>query len=176
VKGYNIVHQIIPEPDNICLLFLADYKFIPGKKQILHGNYIFKTMGQLSFHKNSNLSTPPQGNLDADKLPIVIKLSTGYKQWHEYFIAIPRHTRYTIGGKIDSLFADCLELSLMAGYAPREKKSEVVRRLSVKFDALKFFLKLLWEIKALDNKKYITLSSHLNEIGKMVGGWMKMLG
>lgn len=63
----------------------------------------------------------------------------------------------------------------MAGYASRDKKSEVVRRLSVKFDTLKFFLKLLWEIKALDNIKYTALLPHLNEIGKMNGGWMKML-
>ncbi|MDD2758466.1 MAG: four helix bundle protein [Patescibacteria group bacterium] len=133
-------------------------------------------MDQSTLHIKTNLSTPPQGNLDASKLPIVIKLSVSYKQWHEYLIALPRHTRFTIGSKIDSLFADCLELSLMAGYAPRDKKSEVARRLSVKFDALKFFLKLLWEIKGLDNRKYTTLSPHLNEIGKMIGGWMKMLG
>lgn len=42
-------------------------------------------------------------------------------------------------------------------------------------DSLKFFLKLLWEIKALDNKKYTTLSIPLAEIGKMIGGWMNTL-
>ena len=63
----------------------------------------------------------------------------------------------------------------MAGYAARDKKAEIIRRLSVKFDALKFFLKLLWEMKALDTKKYSAISSIINEIGKMVGGWMKQI-
>ena len=30
---------------------------------------------------------------------------------------------------------------------------------------------ILWEIKCLDNKKYITLSLKLDEVGKMLGGW-----
>ena len=43
----------------------------------------------------------------------------------------------------------------------------------MKLDLLKFFLQISWEIKALDNKKYITLSEKLGEIGKMIGGWIK---
>jgi len=46
---------------------------------------------------------------------------------------------------------------------------------SVKLDLLKFFLQIAWEIKSLDNKKYILLSERLNEIGKMLGGWIKAL-
>jgi len=38
---------------------------------------------------------------------------------------------------------------------------------------LKFFLRISWEIKAVDNKKYIALSERLDEIGKMLGGWIK---
>jgi len=30
---------------------------------------------------------------------------------------------------------------------------------------------ILWESKALDNKKYVLLSQKLDEIGKMLGGW-----
>jgi hypothetical protein len=40
---------------------------------------------------------------------------------------------------------------------------------------LGFFLQLSWEIKSLDSKKYIFLSEKLNEIGKMLGGWIKSL-
>ena len=38
---------------------------------------------------------------------------------------------------------------------------------------LKFFLQIAWEIKALDNKKYILLSDNLNKLGKMLWGWLK---
>ena len=63
----------------------------------------------------------------------------------------------------------------MAGYASRPEKLAVVQKLSTKLDSLKFFLKLLWEIKALDNNKYTGLSLPLAQIGKMVGGWLNAL-
>jgi hypothetical protein len=83
---------------------------------------------------------------------------------------LPRLTRYTLGIKIDNLFTDCLELSLLSSYASKTEKFNSVQKLSIKFDALKFFLKVLWDLKAIDNKKYIALSSPLSEIGKMIGG------
>ena len=84
-------------------------------------------------------------------------------------------TRYTLGTKIDNLFTDTIELLLLASYASRTQKASIVARGSTKIDALKFFLQVAWEVKALDNKKYIRLSEHLAEIGKMLGGWRKQL-
>jgi len=122
----------------------------------------------LDFHNSSP-------KLSAEETPIIIKLNESYKLWHSFLIHIPRLTRYTLGAKIDNIFTECLELSLLAGYSAKETKFPIVQKLSVKFDALKFFLKLLWEIKALDNKKYAALSQPLAEIGKMIGGWLNSL-
>ena len=79
-----------------------------------------------------------------------------------------------MGARVDNLFTDCLELSLYAGYTEKKEKLIVIKKLSVKFDALKFFLKLLWEIRALDNKKFTSISVPLAEVGKMIGGWLKL--
>jgi len=49
----------------------------------------------------------------------------------------------------------------------------LLQKAGIKLDTLKFILQISWEIKALDNKKYIILSEHLNEIGKMLGGWIR---
>ncbi len=49
--------------------------------------------------------------------------------------------------------------------------TEAIRKL----DALKFLLRVSWEIKALDNQKYAILSERLFEIGKMLGGWKRGL-
>jgi predicted membrane chloride channel (bestrophin family) len=51
----------------------------------------------------------------------------------------------------------------------------IITKASNNLDLLKFFLQIAWEIKALDNKKYIALSEKLNEMGKMLGGWRKQL-
>lgn len=126
-------------------------------------------MGQMFLHQKF-----VNGQSDSNDLPIITKFSSAYKLWHSYLVHLPRLTRFTLGIKIDAYFVEGLELSLLAGYAPKEAKSAYIRKLSAKLDCLKFFLKILWELKSLDNKKYITLSSQLAEIGKMIGGWLKL--
>lgn len=73
------------------------------------------------------------------------------------------------------MFTDCLELALLAGYSARTEKLGLLQKLSTKLDALKFFLKLLWELKSINNAKYSSLSIPMSEIGKMVGGWLKQI-
>lgn len=34
---------------------------------------------------------------------------------------------------------------------------------------------VLWETKSFDDKKYIALSAKIDEIGKMLGGWIGKL-
>lgn len=101
-------------------------------------------------------------------------MSEAYKLWNGFLVHLQRPAKYTLGEKIDCLFLDALELILSAGYTPKEQKYHLLQKLSVKIDALKFFIKLLWEIKSLDNKKYAALSAPLAEIGKMIGGWLKI--
>jgi hypothetical protein len=88
---------------------------------------------------------------------------------------MPRLSRFTLGTKIDGLFTDIIELILLAGYDSKPQKTTLVARASTKLDALKFFLQVAWEIKTLDNNKYLRISEPLNEVGKMLGGWRKQL-
>ena len=44
-----------------------------------------------------------------------------------------------------------------------------------KTDVLKFFLRVAWELRALDNRKYALLSEKTDELGRMIGGWKKGL-
>jgi hypothetical protein len=38
-----------------------------------------------------------------------------------------------------------------------------------------FYLRIAWEVHALDTKKYAELSLKMDEAGRMVGGWKKGL-
>jgi hypothetical protein len=73
------------------------------------------------------------------------------------------------------LITETAELAFSAMTIPKEKKLPYVQKAGVKVDLLKFFLRLAWEIKSLDNKKYIILSEKTDEIGRMFGGWIKQL-
>ncbi|MBI2797682.1 four helix bundle protein [Candidatus Saccharibacteria bacterium] len=108
-------------------------------------------------------------------LPILQKCTDAYKLWHSFLGDLPRLSRFTLGVKIDSLFTDTIELILLAGYASKPQKAALVAQASTKLDALKFFVQVAWELKVLDNKKYLRVSEPLTEVGKMLGGWRKQL-
>lgn len=88
---------------------------------------------------------------------------------------MPQGSRYTLGGKIDALCIETLESLLVASHLPKADKIAFVRTANQKLDLLKFFLQVAWEIKALDTKKYGSLSESIQEIGRMIGGWIRQL-
>ncbi len=95
--------------------------------------------------------------------------------WHGFINRLPRFAKFTLGTKIDNLFTDCLELALLAGYATRGEKLALIQQLSAKLDALKFFLKIAWELQALNTNQYTAVSTSIAAAGKMIGGWLNML-
>lgn len=111
----------------------------------------------------------------AKDLSIIQKLITSYKLWHDFLSYFPKTSRYTLGEKIDLLFVEIIELSLIAINLYKDQKLSYIQKAIIKLDLLKFFLQIAWEIKVLDNKKFILLSERLHEIGKMLGGWCRQL-
>ena len=68
-----------------------------------------------------------------------------------------------------------LELLLEASHTTKDRKTTLINQASVKFDALKFFLRIARELKILDNKKYLIMQTQIQEIGRMLGGWQRSL-
>lgn len=110
-----------------------------------------------------------------EDLPILIKAAVAYQLWHTYLIHFPRLDKYTMGKRIDNLFCDLIELLLEATHTNRDCKMEIIVKACVRLDSLKYFLKIAWELKTMDNKKYLAISNSLNEVGKMLGGWKKQM-
>ncbi|MBI5794071.1 four helix bundle protein [Candidatus Uhrbacteria bacterium] len=106
---------------------------------------------------------------------ILSRLLTTYNQWRIVQNDLPKKSRYTIGNKIDQLFTDVLESIFVANYLPPSQKLPYVEQAVRRLDLLKFFLQVAWEIKDIDNKKYINLSESLSEVGRMVGSWRNNL-
>src|SRR3989338_2845679 len=111
----------------------------------------------------------PPGNT----LPIIQKLTIAYKLWHSYWIHFDKLTRFSLGVKIDGLFIETMQNVFIASRKNREYKKIYLDKASDKLDLLKFLLQIAWETSVLDNKKYISLSQPLVEIGRMLGGWQK---
>jgi len=82
-------------------------------------------------------------------------------------------TRYTLGIRIDNILTDMIELILTAEYLSKEKKLPQLQEFSKKLDILKYFINILWKMKAIPNNKYIIISDQLGHIGRMLGKWLK---
>lgn len=109
------------------------------------------------------------------ELPVLRKVTDAYKLWHAHHSSMPKLSRYTLGATIDTAFCEMIDLLLQAGYTGREHKYAAVGRVAAKFDTLKFFIQVAWEIKALEHKQHAALLLPLSEVGKMIGGWRKQL-
>ncbi len=111
----------------------------------------------------------------ASNLTIINQTVILYKLWQEFLPHFPKTSRYSLGVKIDALIIEIAGLFFTASRLPKEQKIIYLQKSGLKLDALKFLLQMAWEIKSLDDKKYINLSEKLNEIGKMLGGWTKQV-
>lgn len=96
-----------------------------------------------------------------------------YKIWYGYRDGFPKKSRYTLGDKIDNNFLQILQLLQKASYQKSSDKLPTLESALVAIDTLKFLLKISWELRVLDNKKYEALSLQIDETGRQVGGWRR---
>ena len=104
-------------------------------------------------------------------LPLLQKVKAVYLIWFGYYQALPKLHRYSLGQRIDDIFIDVIEAISSASFLRPEEKTPYVRLAIRKVDTLKILLMVLWETKSLENKRYITLSVEIDEVGRMLGGW-----
>ena len=83
----------------------------------------------------------------------------------------PKTKRYTLGQKLDNTTLDIFEL--LFSVPNSNNKTETLYKISNKIDLLKILLRLAKDTQGLTNKSYLELSEMLQEIGKMLGGWIR---
>lgn len=103
------------------------------------------------------------------------KAKISYSAWFQALADFPKIYRYNLGGKIEGYFLAVLENIFISAYLPGERKAAQLSIAILKLDNLKFFLQLAWENKCLSTEKYTGISTSLDEIGRMLGGWKKGL-
>jgi len=85
---------------------------------------------------------------------------------------MPKRDKYSLGQKLETTTLDLLEILITASNT-KEEKLIWLNKASTKIDLLKILVRLSFEIKSIDQKKYLKLEKILQEIGKMIGGWIR---
>lgn len=88
---------------------------------------------------------------------------------------IPKQSRYTLWQRCENACLDTLEGLIIVPYLPIATRREKVLGVSSSIDMLRILVRLAYDTKAIDKKFYLTLQEHIDEMGRMIGGWLKTL-
>jgi hypothetical protein len=99
-----------------------------------------------------------------------------YYSWHFQCCQFPKKDRFTIGQKTENLLLDILTL-VVSAYHSKDlcQKEKFLSRANISHECLKIIIRLAKDVRALDKNRYIEYESQLQEIGKMIGGWLTSL-
>ncbi len=106
-------------------------------------------------------------------IPIFKKSYNLYKEFYELRLSVPKQDRYTLWQKCENLLIEIIEGILLASQQSKSEKLPALEKTSVKLNFLRVCIRLMKDIKAIDTKKYIVIEANLDEIGRMLGGWIK---
>lgn len=106
-------------------------------------------------------------------IPIFKKTYELYKTFYGYRTLVPKQDRYTIWQHAESILLEVLEGILIASQTPKQDRLTTLERTSVKLNLLRVFVRLMKETRAIDSKRYVALEAMMDEIGRMLGGWIR---
>ncbi|MBI4158518.1 MAG: four helix bundle protein [Candidatus Yanofskybacteria bacterium] len=113
-------------------------------------------------------------NITAYDTPLFQAAYKLYLAWHVRCQLIPKKERFAIGQKTENLLLE-LMMSIVTAYhtkSPALKRETLFKANSI-MECVKIIMRLAKDIKALDQRWYIEYERRLQEMGKMLGGWIR---
>lgn len=106
-------------------------------------------------------------------IPIFKKAYELTRKLYELRGTVPKHDRYALWQRCENIVLEILEGILLASQLGKSKKLEPLERVSAKLNVLRVFLRLAKDLKIMDLKKYGLIEEMVDEMGRMLGGWIK---
>ncbi|PIR86320.1 hypothetical protein COU13_01575 [Candidatus Kaiserbacteria bacterium CG10_big_fil_rev_8_21_14_0_10_43_70] len=106
-------------------------------------------------------------------IPIFKKAYDMYKSVHHIRASVPKQDRHSLWQRCEDTSLDVIEGILQATALPRTEKVPILGKVSNKLNLLRVFIRLSHDTKSIDAKKYTDLQETIDEIGRMLGGWIK---
>jgi len=120
-------------------------------------------------NRNNNQTTP-----FAHNTPLFQAVYKLYLAWYLRCQTIPKKDRFTIGQKAENTLLEIMTLVVSAYHTKDSvRKREILSQINIKVEGIKILFRLAKDVKAIEQQPYIDYESRLQEIGKMLGGWMR---
>ena len=103
---------------------------------------------------------------------LVISKTYDLVKWSsEHTSRFPRNHRFVLGERLEQRLYSLLETLIQAKYSrPREP---LLREANLSLELLRFQFRLAKDLNCLRGNSYEFATKAVNEIGRMVGGWMR---
>ncbi len=115
-----------------------------------------------------------QADKDKGDLPIFIKWIDFLKWLFVTTDKFPKKTRFTFVDHLTRLSLLVVEDIVEARYS--RNKTPLLKRVNMNLEKLRVLMRICFELRLLSKKSYQYSSRSINEIGKMLGGWIKQQG
>jgi hypothetical protein len=86
----------------------------------------------------------------------------------------PRNHRFVLGERIERNLYDLLATLIKAKYS--KQRRELLEEANLTLEILRFQMRLAKDLQCLKVESYGFASKAIDEIGKLVGGWLKSSG
>lgn len=106
-------------------------------------------------------------------LPIINKTYEAYKSIVSINDTLTKRWRHSLGISLENTILELTEELLMAKNAPKPLKAGYLIKAGSKLEVTRLKLRLLLELGLANETNVFQLQAKLEEIGRMLGGWLK---
>jgi len=106
-------------------------------------------------------------------LSIINKTYDVYKNLVDINYKLNKRRSYSLGISIENSVLEFLELFIMAKNAPKQLKGSYLIKASASHEVAIMKIRLLLEFQLANETRVFQLQAKLEEIGRMLGGWLK---
>ncbi len=108
-----------------------------------------------------------------DTLPIINRAYDLYKHVTEIVSHMEKRHRYGLGQSLEKSVLECMSELIMAKNAPKTLKAAYLIRASAYQETAVLKLRLCLELNLANETRIFQAQAALEEIGRMLGGWLK---
>ncbi len=107
-----------------------------------------------------------------NELPIIQKTYDLIKWYVPLLNRLPRQYKFSLGDRISAGLYDLLERLIQARYS--SDKVSQLKAINIQLEILRYQTRLLYDFELMDARRLEFVSNAVNEIGKDLGGWIKL--
>ena len=106
---------------------------------------------------------------------LVIKKGYDFSKWLlQHTGKFPKSYRFSVAAKLENAILDFLEFATVANM--RRDKLPLLKKADEALARLRLLFRLSYEMRFLNLKSYEFGSKQVNELGRLLGGWIKRPG